>query len=133
MPDRADCLELKEALAQGHNPFPPLLFARSADCLITQTYASSNPLKGLVLVSPPPSNRTARKAGWLTEDLPEFTFEPGFPLVIVEASSHVTSVRSHRLLQDWPDFVDLIETADDQLSTDETAERIMSWMDAEGL
>lgn len=60
-------------------------------CQIAQTYVSSYPVKGLALVSPPPTNKSihdlcptpeASELFWKLSKLPEFTFEPDFPISI---------------------------------------------------
>ena len=51
------CLELMSIIRLSTLPFPPVIVARGCTCLIAQTYISSNPASGLVLISPPVSNR----------------------------------------------------------------------------
>lgn len=71
----------------------------------------------------------------MKEDLPRFTFEGAFPLSIVEEESRVPLIRKHRLLRDWSKskFVDLIQVPDGDLAATSTAERILAWLDENGL
>jgi len=104
--------ELTSHISSSNNPFPPVLVARSLGCLIAQDYVSSHPVTGLVLISPPPSCRflsppsssdpdpdldPALLARWssrpspglLPTPLPEFSFEPKFPIVIFALADEV--------------------------------------------
>ncbi|TFY50509.1 hypothetical protein EVG20_g11475, partial [Dentipellis fragilis] len=65
------------------SPFPPVIISRSAGALITQTYISSNPATGLVLISPPAANTTLNST-LLPTHLDEFDYEPRFPVALVD-------------------------------------------------
>jgi len=75
--------------------FPPVVFARSAGCLIAQTYISSNPAMGLFLLSPPLNNmemessRSQDGLPVLPTRLTEFNFEPFFPIAIMATSERM--------------------------------------------
>ena len=82
---------MKKCVSSGNITFPPILVARSLGCLIAQTYVSSYPVKGLALISPPPTNKSINdlcpkpelsEKFWKLSKLPEFTFEPDFPIEI---------------------------------------------------
>ncbi|EGG12158.1 uncharacterized protein MELLADRAFT_102117 [Melampsora larici-populina 98AG31] len=111
---------------QATSFFPPLLFSKGRlECLLAQTYVSSNPLSGLVLISPP------------TEDSASFDFEPRFPTLIMSTASQTSQslAPDHRLLKDYPDEVDHLEiVGGDSNMTDQTAfEKVKEWMDNNGL
>jgi len=84
--------ELKKCVSSSNIPFPPVLIGRSLGCIIAQTYVSSYPVKALALISPPPTNKSVNnlcsvselsEKFWKLSKLPEFTFEPGFPITIL--------------------------------------------------
>lgn len=105
--------------------FPPLLFSKGRlECLLAQTYVSSNPLSGLVLISPP------------AEDSASFDFEPRFPTLIMSTSQTSQNLApDHRLLKDYPDEVDHLAIVEGHSNmTDQTAfEKVKEWMDNNGL
>ncbi|THH16153.1 hypothetical protein EW146_g4442 [Bondarzewia mesenterica] len=73
------------------SPFPPVIFSRSNGALIAQTYISSHPASGLILISPPPSNLSVAKA-LLPTPLEEFNYEVKFPVAIVGTKEEVERV-----------------------------------------
>ena len=67
----------------GPSPFPPVLIARHALCILAEMYASSNPLSALQLVDPPvtPSRAPQRfPEAFPTEPDVELNFEAHFPV-----------------------------------------------------
>ncbi|KAL5512698.1 hypothetical protein ACEPAG_2964 [Sanghuangporus baumii] len=90
-------------------PFPPILYAERLGCLIAQTYVSSHPLYSLVLDSPPLS--CASLASWpgladrLPLPLPEFTFEPKFPVLVLEELSAGGVLVNSRLVKEGADYM----------------------------
>jgi hypothetical protein len=83
-------------------PFAPVIVARGAGTLISQTYISSNSASGLLLIDPPPSNE-ALPAECLPTPLAEFDYEPLFPIAILGSPSRLSTLRtSHRLLAPRP-------------------------------
>ena len=80
-------------------PFPPVLISRSLGCLIAQTYVSSYPVKALALISPPPTNKNVLDVPnttgdpWKLARVPEFTFEPDFPIAIFGLPEHFEADR----------------------------------------
>ncbi|OCH84285.1 hypothetical protein OBBRIDRAFT_815523 [Obba rivulosa] len=89
--------ELSSHIRLAAIPFAPVIIARSGSTLIAQTYISSHPASGLLLISPPASN-TDVPDSLLTSPLPEFNFEPKFPCAIMctEDEAKVLA-KSHRL------------------------------------
>jgi len=86
--------------------FPPVVFARSAGCLIAQTYISSNPAMGLFLLSPPLNNiemessRSQDGLPALPTRLTEFNFEPFFPIAIMATAERMELLmKSNQLAQ----------------------------------
>ena len=87
-------------------PFPPVIIARSSASLIAQTYISSHPASGLILISPPPSNLSDSLQN-LLPDLPEFDFEPRFPIALVCTTQESEILRAENWLAKDPS-VDII-------------------------
>ncbi|KAG7099374.1 hypothetical protein E1B28_001230 [Marasmius oreades] len=122
--------ELRSAISLSTIPFPPVIFARGAASLIAQTYISSHPATGLVLISPPSSNEAVVESGLLPTPLPEFDFEPNFPLVVVATPQQMKVLREeHRLLKD--NSLDTI-IVDDVEGHDAFA-KIEEWLDEMGV
>ncbi|KAF5377560.1 hypothetical protein D9615_005263 [Tricholomella constricta] len=110
-------------------PFPPVIFARSSACLIAQTYISSHPASGLCLISPPLSNASVPKSQ-LPTDLPEFNFEPKFPIGIVATAKELELFRANHRLGDDP-VVDTISVPNVEGS--EALVAIDKWLDELGI
>ncbi|PFH54624.1 hypothetical protein AMATHDRAFT_72402 [Amanita thiersii Skay4041] len=92
--------ELKHSIRSAMIPFAPVIVARSAACIIAQTYISSNPATGLCLISPPVSNRVIINT-FLKTSLEEFNFEPRFPVTVLATSTTMRDLKRHnRLCQD---------------------------------
>lgn len=73
-----------------------MLVARAGGALIAQTYIESNPASGLVMIAPPTSNDAS--SALLPTPLPEFTYEPKFPIAIMGTPEEVRLLRdAHRL------------------------------------
>jgi hypothetical protein len=89
---------LSSAIRLAAISFPPVIFARSSACLISQTYISSNPASGLFLISPPPSNSAS--LGHLPTPLKEFDFEPKFPMAIMASLQELDMLKESRLGRD---------------------------------
>ncbi|THU91771.1 hypothetical protein K435DRAFT_758877 [Dendrothele bispora CBS 962.96] len=85
--------ELHSIVRTSFIPFPPVFIARGAACLIAQTYISSHPASGLLLISPPPCNASVPEK-LLPTSLPEFNFEPKFPICVMSTPEEM------RILQD---------------------------------
>ncbi|RDB29630.1 hypothetical protein Hypma_015359 [Hypsizygus marmoreus] len=109
--------------------FPPVVFARSAACLIAQTYISSNPASGLFLMSPPISNASLPKE-LLPTDLAEFDFEPKFPVGIMGTPKEMEALRVHHRLGDDPN-VDKMDVVN--LDGSEALNEIERWLDDVGI
>lgn len=108
--------DLKSLIQTTESTFRPILYSQSLGCLIAQTYVSSHPVAALILDSPPPS--TASLASWpgLKErfplPLPEFTFEPRFPVLVLERrSAGGVLQRYSRLVAEGADYAQICENA----------------------
>jgi len=77
--------EMVRELKKAEMGFPPLLFSSHLSTLVARTYVSSHPLSGLLLHSPSiPSTVTSEHPGIFKTGLEEFTFEPNFPIGVME-------------------------------------------------
>ncbi|KXN89877.1 hypothetical protein AN958_04881 [Leucoagaricus sp. SymC.cos] len=128
--------ELRSAIRMCMIPFPPVLFARSAGCLVAQTYISSNPASGLFMLSPPTGNaeleslRSRDDLSMLPTRLVEFDFEPYFPIAIMATLKHMDALKkSNRLVQ--VQQVDKILV--DDLEGQQTFDHIQNWLDKLGI
>ncbi|KAK0233468.1 hypothetical protein IW262DRAFT_84256 [Armillaria fumosa] len=130
----ADLMNYFEAELQGTMrlsmiPFPPVFFARHAASLIVQTYISSNPASGVVLLSPPASNAEVSKA-LLPTPLEEFNFEPHFPIAIVSESVEMERLRAMNRLARSPGVETIVASDVDGHDTFNCIER---WFDTLGI
>lgn len=128
--------ELRSAVRLCMIPFPPVVFARSAGSLIAQTYISSNPASGLVLISPPVKNaelehiRGQDGSPLLATKLTEFDFEPYFPIAVIADPGRMRTLeKTNRLVQE-PE-VDKF-TVDD-LEGQQAFKDIQNWLDKLGI
>ncbi|GLB36306.1 hypothetical protein LshimejAT787_0305940 [Lyophyllum shimeji] len=120
---------LRQEIRLSTIPFPPIIFARSLACLIAQTYISSHPASGLFMISPPVSNSSVSKLQ-LPTDLPEFDFEPEFPVAIMATAQEMELLRArHRLGRD--PGVDLITVPD--VEGPQALAAIEKWLDELGV
>ncbi|KAA1479099.1 hypothetical protein DENSPDRAFT_788780 [Dentipellis sp. KUC8613] len=111
------------------SPFPPVIISRSAGALITQTYISSNPATGLVLISPPPAN-TAVDSALLPTPLDEFDYEPRFPVALVDVREQLKMLaETSRLGRD--EGVDKLAVG--TLSVQDIYAKIALWLDDIGV
>jgi hypothetical protein len=121
--------ELKGVVRASFNPFPPVFFSRGAACLITQTYISSNPASGLVLISPPAFNNSLPESH-LFNAVPEFNFEPTFPIAIVDTPQGMANLQTqNRLAKD--SRVDKIVVND--VEGQDAFVKMEQWMDEIGI
>ncbi|KAF5356047.1 hypothetical protein D9756_003906 [Leucocoprinus leucothites] len=128
--------ELRSAVRLSMIPFPPVVFARSAGCLIAQTYISSNPATGLVLLSPPANNvemaSTHCQYGLpiLPTHLAEFDFEPNFPIAVMATLARMRVLEKlNRLTRDSQ--VDMFTV--DSLEGQQAYNNIQNWLDKLGI
>ncbi|KAF9452616.1 hypothetical protein P691DRAFT_803732 [Macrolepiota fuliginosa MF-IS2] len=128
--------ELRSAVRLCMIPFPPVIFARSAGSLIAQTYISSNPASGLVLISPPVNNtelenlRGRDGPPLLATKLTEFDFEPYFPIAVIANPERMRILgKANRLVQE-PE-VDKF-TVDD-LEGQQAFKEVQNWLDKLGI
>ena len=122
-------------------PFAPVIVARAGGTLIAQTYISSHPASALLLVSPPPSNSalfTPTSAldtppkPLLPTPLPEFNFEPRFPVaVLATAQEQAVLERENRLWKDL-DVDRMVVENDSALVGQEGLLKIEQWLDELG-
>ncbi|KAF8078457.1 hypothetical protein FPV67DRAFT_1465345 [Lyophyllum atratum] len=121
--------DLRQQIRLSTMPFPPIIFARSLACLIAQTYISSQPASGLFLISPPASNVSVPKSR-LPTTLPDYDFEPKFPIGIMAKAEEMKVLQAqHRLGRD--PGVDLISVTDVEGS--EALAAIEKWLDEQGV
>lgn len=67
------------------SPFPPILFSSSLSTLISQSYVSSHPLSALFLHRPaPPPSAHALQPSLFPTELQDFTYEPHFPVGVMD-------------------------------------------------
>lgn len=87
-------------------PFPPILIAQGATAqLVGQTYVSDHPASALVLVAPSTSLEFSTLAPGSSQDtslsVPEFNYEPRFPILVVSPPSLSPQLeQTHRLVRD---------------------------------
>ncbi|EKM83749.1 hypothetical protein AGABI1DRAFT_66672, partial [Agaricus bisporus var. burnettii JB137-S8] len=128
--------ELRSTIRLSTIPFPPVIFARASGCLIGQTYVSSNPATGLVLISPPRNNAELQgimghdKLPILQSQLSEFNFEPHFPIAVIAKPGQMKTLEEFNRLVRAPE-VDKI-TVDD-LEGQRALDGIHNWLDQLGV
>ena len=107
--------ELSSELSKAGSPFPPLLCAAGLDTLLAQTYVSSHPLSGLLLVNPPLTIKEAhdQKPGLVDPSTPEFDYEPFFPIALLTSRARAEVLEKHRLRQEYSEETRLLVSADD--------------------
>ncbi|KAH9486773.1 hypothetical protein JR316_0000838 [Psilocybe cubensis] len=103
--------ELSSMIRLAAIPFPPVIIARGAACVVAQTYISSHPASGMILLSPPASNAELVESCKLPTPLTEFNFEPNFPIAIIGSPAEVKHLRkNNRICQSQN--VDIISVED---------------------
>ncbi|EMD32277.1 hypothetical protein CERSUDRAFT_58818 [Gelatoporia subvermispora B] len=114
-------------------PFAPVIIARSGGTLIAQTYISSHPASGLILISPPASNADATSRSLLPAPLPEFNFEPKFPCAILCTEDEAATLADkNRLWQDTS--VDKFVVRDEKaVNGQDGFNHIQTWLDDIGV
>ncbi|KAF9044868.1 hypothetical protein BDZ89DRAFT_1058968 [Hymenopellis radicata] len=118
--------EFNSALKEARVAMSPVILARASASLIAQTYISSHPGQSLILISPPSCNAGAPLEG----HLPEFDFEPLFPIALVATASEMQVLKQrHRLADD--DNVDLLQVQ--SVENEEAAIKISEWFDELGI
>ncbi|KAF8973720.1 hypothetical protein BDZ97DRAFT_1912188 [Flammula alnicola] len=121
--------ELASTIRLSAIPFPPVIVARASACLIAETYISSNPSSGLILISPPVSNAEL-SIDKLPTPLEEFNYEPNFPIAVIATPHEVERLReSNRICQS--DSVDVIRVVD--INLQQTLIEIEQWLDRLGI
>lgn len=113
-------------------PFAPVVIARSTGSLIAQTYISSHPASGLLLISPPESNAAVSSSGLLPSPIPEFNFETKFPLAILCTEDDKKKLAENRLWND--DNVDKLVVKDHAAIDGQKGRmKIETWLDEIGV
>jgi len=120
---------LRSAIRSAMIPFAPVIIARSAACVIAQTYVSSNPAIGIFLVVPDASSQAVPTKLFLTT-LEEFPFEATFPIAVMGTHAEIGALTSRGLLAK-ESTVDLIETS--ELSDHAFLTKLESWLDSLGI
>lgn len=104
-------------------PFPPLVFASRAACVVAEEYVSSHALSGLVLDRPPGNN--------------DFDYEPHFPVAVIVRD--LDDDQQHRLVRDLARDQDQGDDEDGFVrrivsrGDDDDFKDVMEWMDENGL
>jgi hypothetical protein len=113
------------------NPFAPVIVARSASCLVAQQYVSNYPAKAILLISPPRDNDDLEKTR-LSEPIDEFTYEPKFPIGVVDTPERLEVLRKrNRLCKDPNPFVDVISAK--KLEGQPLLNAVELWLDELGI
>lgn len=121
--------ELSSHIRLTSIPFAPVLVARSSGSLIAQTYISSHPASGLILISPNPKTSSPESIAILPTPLKEFNFEAKFPLVIIDTPAGTkVQQKENRLVKE--DGIEII-TVDD-VDGQEAFRQIEMWLDESG-
>lgn len=82
-------------------PFPPILISSSTSTLLTQSYISDHPASGIVLVAPPVDNASVASSN-PDDRLPEFNYEPHFPILVVSPTELADQLKANnRLVRDY--------------------------------
>ncbi|KZT07015.1 uncharacterized protein LAESUDRAFT_652041 [Laetiporus sulphureus 93-53] len=132
-------LELSSHIHLTAIPFPPIILARESGALIAQTYISSHPASGLLLISPPSSNAalssptpTTTTSPLLPGPLREFDFEPKFPCAILCSEEEIPEMEKNRLWQD-PGVDKLIVRDREGMDGQDGFVKIEQWLDEIGV
>lgn len=122
--------ELSSAIRLSTIPFPPIIVARGSACLIAQTYISSNPASGMILISPPTSNAEMLESSRLPSPLAEFDYEPNFPIAVVGSEDETEKLAvAHRICRS--ENVDIITIQG--LDENKMFVEIEKWLDKLGI
>ena len=115
-------------------PFAPVIIARAAGTLIAQTYISSFPASALLLISPPPSNPALAASDklLLPTALPEFDFEPRFPVTVMATEQERRALEKDSRLWKDPDVDRLVVEDEAAVTGQEGLVRIEQWLDELG-
>ncbi|TFK52772.1 hypothetical protein OE88DRAFT_1711671 [Heliocybe sulcata] len=121
--------ELRSHVRLAAIPFAPVIVSRSTGSLIAQTYISSNPARGLIMINPPANNDSVPEM-LLPTPLEEFNYEPKFPIAVLGRKAELDAWRKgSRLGQD--DRVDIFEVGDTE--GQDALYRMEVWMDEIGV
>jgi hypothetical protein len=97
--------------------------------LIAQTYISSHPASGLILISPSPSTSSQEVNKLLPTPIEEFNYEAKFPLLVVDTPTDMKRHQAeNRLVRD--DDVEVISIQD--VDGQEAFRKIETWLDQSG-
>ena len=118
---------------QGTISFPPVLIASDLATLVAQCYVSNHPLSGMILISPPISNGSDDRvlsrfssSNEPADSTREFTFEPTFPLLIIDRDEIIQrQILENRLIRGGADCVGV--------GDGEVEDRIGEWLDYLGI
>lgn len=96
-----------------------MLFAIGSGTLIAEQYVASHPLAGLVLLGRPLQQLQAAA--------PRSNYEPFFPVALM---GQTTQDVNQRLQQDYPDYVDVLQSGPTaKLLDEETWKQVSSWVE----
>ena len=115
-------------------PFAPVIVARAGGTLIAQTYISSHPASALLLISPPPSNSAlaTSNSSLLPTPLPEFNFEPRFPVAVMATERERQMLENESRLWQDPNVDKMVIKDDDALTGQEGLVKIEEWLNELG-
>ncbi|THH07091.1 hypothetical protein EW145_g3622 [Phellinidium pouzarii] len=127
---------LRSLISTAEAPFPPVLYARQLGCLIAQTYVSSYPVSALILDSPPLSCGSLSSWPGLNErfplPLPEFTYEPKFPILVMERRSAGGVLKNSRLAIEGADYTEVCENRLENGVIPNRSRAVEQWIDELG-
>ncbi|KAH9887998.1 hypothetical protein C8Q73DRAFT_748356 [Cubamyces lactineus] len=113
-------------------PFAPVIISRAGATLIAQTYISSHPATGLLLISPPPSNASVPQA-LLPTPLEEFNFEARFPCAIMCTEAEQPRLAAESRLWKDPGVDKIVVQDEDAVVGQEGVVQIEQWLDELGI
>ncbi|KAI0659916.1 hypothetical protein C8Q70DRAFT_982550 [Cubamyces menziesii] len=113
-------------------PFAPVIISRAGATLIAQTYISSHPATGLLLISPPPSNASVPQS-LLPTPLEEFIFEARFPCAILCAEAEQSRLAAESRLWKDPGVDKIVVQDEDAVVGQQGVVQIEQWLDELGI
>ncbi|KAM0749211.1 hypothetical protein T439DRAFT_326955 [Meredithblackwellia eburnea MCA 4105] len=114
------------------SPFPPLLISSHLSSLLSQTYVSSHPLSGLLLLSPTPvSALHSSHSSIFPTEVEEFNYEPTFPLGLILEDGEKLCERWEELKDEDEVRVAWVDEGD--AKGKKGFQKCVKWMDQVGL
>ncbi|KAI0628647.1 hypothetical protein C8Q77DRAFT_361061 [Trametes polyzona] len=113
-------------------PFAPVIVSRAGGTLIAQTYISSHPATGLLLISPPPSNAAVSQS-LLSTPLREFDFEPRFPCAVMCTQAEQERLAADNRLWQESEVHKIVVRNEEAIVGQEGVVKIEQWLDELGI